>query len=164
MFRENKNAQTKIYYKSDDLVTGQSVVFSVWDVLGNTYLSNAPATAEISNLGIYYIDFTTPDIDTYLLVTASYANSSHPKSLVIAIGFPTDVTVFYADPTKLMAATLPFSIFDMFGVIWISGDLLNFGHGFYGTNVNSLKDGTYFLRVPPEAAKFDIPQSFENGL
>lgn len=82
----SKSSDIKIYYQADDLATNQEVIFSVWDDTGTDLVSAFDASAEIDDCGIYYLDFATPNYDTYLLVKSGLKNGSHPKSFIIKSG------------------------------------------------------------------------------
>ena len=136
----NKNTVVRVYYKSDDLVSGKSVVFNIWDDTGTQLESNTPADGEIGSKGIYYLDITTPDKDIYLLAKASLEGQASPAPYVLRVGNP-DQKVFYVDPKYRTGIVQPYEIYTLSGSVLQSGNLVESNGGFYYADVSSIASG-----------------------
>jgi hypothetical protein len=95
MQRVQKNNVIKIYYKTDNLLSGQTVVFNIWDENGTPLVINQTAT-EIPGKGVYYIDYTTPNVDNYLLIKGNRSGGIDPRPIVLMNGEPSP-RIFYVD-------------------------------------------------------------------
>jgi hypothetical protein len=136
----SQNTVVRIYYKSDNLASGDNVVFNIWDDTGTQLSSNTPADGEIGNKGIYYLDITTPNKDVYLLAKASLENKSSPAPYVLRVGNP-DQKVFYVDPKYRTGNVQPYEIYTLSGAILQSGNLFESNGGFYYADVSSIESG-----------------------
>ena len=151
------NETFPIYYKTDDLLTGQSVVYDIWGDTGIIYANNTPATSEIGTHGVYYLDFTSPAVNTYLLVKVGLANGTYQRSLIIQCGDPVVSKLFYVDERFRSGMSISYEIYDLIGTIVQSGTMIDSSNGFYSIGVGALGNGTYFLKVDPYTCKFLIP-------
>ncbi len=157
MNKININETFPIYYKTDDLLTNQSVIYDVWGDTGIAYTSNTPATGEIGIHGVYYLDFTSPAVNTYLLCKVGLANKTFQRSIIIQCGDPVVPKVFYVDERFRPGLSISYEIYDLIGGIVQSGDMIDAFNGFYSAGVSGLTNGTYFLKIDPFTCKFSIP-------
>lgn len=136
----SKNTVVRIYYKSDDLVSGKNVIFNIWDDTGTQIETNTVADGEIGDKGIYYLDVITPNKDIYLLAKASLEDQSSPAPYVLRVGNP-DQKVFYVDPKYRTRIIHPYEIYTLSGSILQSGSLFESNGGFYFADVSTLESG-----------------------
>ena len=156
-----KSNLIKIYYKADDLETGLSIVYNIWDDQGNTLATNTPATAEVGTRGIYYLEFTTPSSDVYVFVKAGLSNNTKNVPIILRVGSPVVQKLFFVDPAFVASKVISYQIFDISVIVAASGNLTDENNGFYSTDVSSLSNGTYFFEVIPFISKFNIPLDLE---
>lgn len=157
MFQVQKNNLIKIYYKTHKLQTGLPVVFTIITDNGVILENNTPATTEIGSNGLYYLDFTTPNQDTYLLVKSGLLGGLDEAPIVLRCGDPSEDKLFYVEKTFKTGQSIPYCIFDLSGTILQQGNLTERFFGFYSVNINNLNEGTYFFKVDPDISKFTIP-------
>ena len=119
------NETFPIYYKMDDLLTGQSVVYDIWGDTGIIYANNTPATSEIGTHGVYYLDFTSPAVNTYLLVKVGLANGTYQRSLIIQCGDPVVSKLFYVDERFRSGMSISYEIYDLIGNIVQNGTMID---------------------------------------
>lgn len=161
MNQVQKNNLIKIYYKTHKLQTGLPVVFTIINDNGVFLELNTPANTEIGTNGLYYLNFTTPNYDTYLLVKSGISGNIDEVPLVLRCGNPSENKLFYVEKRFQTGKTIPYNIFNITGTIIKQGNLNEDYLGFYHVNVDDLSNGTYFFRVDPDISKFTIPLSQE---
>jgi hypothetical protein len=143
---ESTNSALRIFYAADDLTTGLSVVFSVWDDSGASLNSNQPALAEVGNEGIYYLDITTPATDKYLLIIGSNSGVN-PKAEIVKIGTP-NAKAFYVHGSFKEGSEIGYEIFDSTDSLISSGILDGITSGFYSTDTQGFSEPWFFEVFP----------------
>ena len=117
------NSNLRLYYKAQDLRSGQDVVFNIWDNEG-VQLHSVAADGEIGSRGIYYLDITTPNYNTHILVKGSLSDGSDAGLSVYTVGFPNQ-KLFYTHGALQIRQTIEYTIFDINAEIQDSGLLQN---------------------------------------
>ena len=144
----SKNDSIRIYYKADALSPSVSVVFNIWNDSATQLETNTPATTEISSEGVYYLNFTTPNSDVYLLIKGSLSDDSKATPSVFKVGSPSTEKVFYVDNEFVAGKTIPYVIYDSNPTTLSSGNLTNITNGFYSVDVTALTK-PWFFEVNP---------------
>ena len=144
-----QNSPLRLFYHTDGLETGQSVIFDIWNDSGIQLYDDVAAT-EIGAEGVYYLDITSPASDLYLLVVGSN-NHFYPKAEVIKVGSP-NLKAFYVQGTFKAGLTIPYEIYNESDTVLASGNLTSIVSGFYSANTEGLVT-PWFLEVPPWAMK-----------
>ena len=137
-----------IYYKTNNLATGQTVIFNVWNENGQQLVTNQIGT-EIGSDGVYYIDYT-PTISDYLLIIGSN-NGSLPRPDVVKVGSPTE-KAWYVNNSFSENQTIPYEIYNSSGATIGSGSMINVTNGFYYIDVSGYSD-PWFFEVYPNARR-----------
>jgi hypothetical protein len=138
----------RLFYKTDQLTTGQSVTFNIWNDSGTKLYDEA--ASEISTEGVYYYDLTAPSSDLYLLVIGAN-NGTDPEAQVIKVGNPAE-KAFYVHGTFRTEQTIAYEIYNASATILSSGNLTEVVAGFYVVDVDGLSE-PWFLQIPPWTAK-----------
>jgi len=141
----DKNTVVRIYYKSQNLQSGLSIEYNLWDEDGTALETGTAADGEIGNQGVYFLDFTTPNADLYVFGFAQQTNGLDPAPTVLAVGNPNPTRVFYVDSDYTEGRTIPYEIYDTDGTVYLSGNLTEHNNGFYSADVSSLAQNTTFL-------------------
>jgi hypothetical protein len=141
-----KDTNVRLYYKSNNTASGLDVVFNLWDFDSNPILTNAPAAGEIGTKGLYHINFTTPNTDTYLVGTGEVLGGklSEKKPIVLKVGVP-EQQLFFVDAEYATGRTVPYQIYTIAGAVADSGNLSELVSGFYYTGVDALSEDLTYL-------------------
>jgi hypothetical protein len=139
----NKDANHRIFYKDALLRQNRHVTFTAWNEDGETVFSNESAF-NIFDSGSYYYNFTTPNIDSYLLIIGS--DGSDPQGISLKIGEPSNQLVFYLHSNLTEDLIINYEIYDENSNILDEDIMTNIAGGFYYINVNELAE-PWFLRV-----------------
>lgn len=139
----SKNSTYRTFYKDAYLRSGRSIWFNAWNENGDSIYENQLITAEIPNIGIYYYDFTTPNIDSYVLIIAT--DNQDPQGTVLKIGNPIERT-FYLRGDLAEGVTTTFEIYDQSSNILATGVMESIVSGFYTTVVDGLSK-PWFLQI-----------------
>ncbi len=138
------DADYRVFYKEDALRPGEAIKFSIWNQGGSNLFLNQPATQEIINTGVYYFDFTTPSVDSYLLILST--DGVQPKGTVLQVGTPAIEQSFYLRGDLDNTQTVTYEIYDAASTTLDSGTMSSVVSGFYSVNVGALTK-PWFLRV-----------------
>ena len=139
-----KNADYSVFYKEEALRTSEDIRFSIWNQSGNNLFLNQPATQGIINTGVYYFDFTTPSVDSYLLILCT--DGVQPKGTILQVGTPAIEQSFYLRGDLDDTQTVTYEIYDTASTTLDSGTMSSVVSGFYSVNVSALAK-PWFLRV-----------------
>ena len=136
-----KNTLTSVFYSGNKNATLDEIIFNGWKDDGTQILTDSTADSEIDNTGVFQLDFTTPNEDTYVCVKAgeqlSSGNFKKLAATVIKVGSPSQ-KLFYHDKKFQTGLTVPYEIFDEVGTILDSGTLTEKDGGFYFVDVSTL--------------------------
>lgn len=153
------NTSLRLYYKANNLQSGQDVVFNIWDSDGTALHVNTPADGEIGSRGIYYLDITTPNSEVYLLVKGSLSSGSNPGVSIYSVGQPLQ-KLFYVHGSFSTGQVLPYRIFDINADEESSGDLTEVAGGFYYADASTITNNLdLFFRVGDIAYQFELTDS-----
>jgi hypothetical protein len=139
----SKNINQRIFYKDAYLRSGRTILYSAWRETGEQVYINQPADNEIPNSGMYYYDFTTPNIDCYVLIIAT--DGQDAQGSVLKVGSPQNFA-FYLRGDLAENLTINFEIYDQSSNVLSSGTMENVSSGFYKTSVQGLAE-PWFLEV-----------------
>jgi len=150
-----KNDTIRIIYKSDRLVSGLDVRFTLLKLDGTVVANDVSADSEITARGVYYYDFTTPNEDTYVVGTGYIANSATntTEPIVFKIGNANPQTLFHFGQSDSAPA---YRIYDLNGDTIVSDTLTSVaGTDFWYTTYTPAlgilalqSDPTLFFEVP----------------
>lgn len=135
----------RLFYKANQVASGQNVLFNIWDDSGNLLVSSAVGT-EIGTEGVYYYEYTTPATDLYLLILASNAGNS-PKPDILKVGTPSE-KVFYVQGGFKSGREIGYDIYGDDGVTQQTGLLTDIVAGFYSANATGLTEPWFFQVYP----------------
>ena len=155
----NLNSPLRVYYKTRNLTSGQDVVFSIWTSGGLPIVENVAADGEIGDRGVYYLDITTPDENTYLLVKGSLASGEDVATSVYAVGSPSR-KAFYVDPRYQTGKSIRYTIFDINAAKEVHNKpLTDVAGGFYYADINEIdSQEDLFFKVGHYITQFDLRQ------
>ena len=139
------DSNLRLFYKTNNLESGQNVIFNIWDQNGSIIKSNESAT-EIGTEGVYYYDFVTPILDCYLLIVGSN-NGNFKEPEIIKSGNPSEKS-FYVQGSLRSGKIIGYQIYDESNVILASGPLNDIVSGFYSADVTGLSEPWFFEVVP----------------
>jgi hypothetical protein len=159
MNRVQPNNLIKLYYKTNNLASGKTIYFNVWKDDSTQIVTNQTAT-EIGTNGLYYIDFTTPPENTYLMIKSGLSTEKDERPIILANGSVSE-KIFYVDEKFISGKSIPYMIYNIFDIVHQSGTLFDEDNGFYSVDVSALSEGTYFFKVEPFTSKFVIPLDLE---
>jgi|APSaa5957512535_1039671.scaffolds.fasta_scaffold145599_1 hypothetical protein len=143
---ESTNSALRIFYAADNLITGLSVTFNIWNDSGVPLNSNQPALSEVGSEGIYYLDITTPSTDQHLLIIGSNSGVA-PKAEIVKIGSPNS-KAFYVHGSFTENITIGFDIYDSSNSIVSTGVLDEIVSGFYSTDTQGFSEPWFFEVFP----------------
>lgn len=139
-----KNSNQRIFYKDAYLRTNRSVIFSAWNEFGVSLFLNANYLNQISNYGVYYYDFVTPNTDSYVISLGT--DGEDPQGLILKVGNPLDDLAFYLRGDLAENISTTYEIFNEASSVISSGTMENVASGFYKVNVTGLVK-PWFLEV-----------------
>jgi len=142
----NQSDTVRFFYKTDNLASGQNVIFNIWDGTGGVIVSNALPDAEVGTEGVYYIDVVAPDANTYLLTIASNDGLS-PESQVVKVGNPS-LKAWYVQGAFEGGRQIAYEIYDSTDTVLSSGFLTNVVSGFYYAETQGLAEPHFFEVYP----------------
>jgi hypothetical protein len=140
----SKNAPQRVFYKDAYLRTNRTVRFSAWSEFGSSLFLDVNYSVQIPNSGVYYYDFTTPNINGYVLIIAT--DGSDPQGSILRVGSPSEELAFYLRGDLAENITTNYEIFDINSAVIASGTMENVSSGFYKVNVDGLIK-PWFLEV-----------------
>jgi hypothetical protein len=139
------NSTFNIYYKTNNLASGETILFNVWNESGQQLITDQIGT-EIGTDGVYYITFSAPSVSTYLLIVGSN-NGSYPKPDVVKVGGP-DEKAWYVNQSFKNDQVIPYEIYDSTGATIGSGVMTDVVGGFYYADTSSYSDPWFFEAYP----------------
>ena len=131
---KEKNSNCRIFYKDARLRSGRNIVFNIWDDNGSIFLSNQSGV-QIDNSGVYYCDFVSPNVDSYLLATGT--DFQDPQGMVLKIGNPAE-KFFYLRGDLQENVNVTYEIYDTLAVVLNSGVMNNIVSWFYSVIVEGI--------------------------
>jgi len=145
MRQVNSNEAIKIYYKADDLASGSSVSFNVWDETASQLVAGRSGS-EIGTDGVYYMEQTSPSSAGYMLIIGT--DGTLPKAQVIQVGNPSAKKAFYVHGYFKENQELDYDVYDANGDSIVSGQMTNIIAGFYSADVQGLTPPWFFEAHP----------------
>ena len=138
----------RTFYKHPTLVRGVDVRFSYWNENGLLLGLDLPATVEIPDTGMYYLEIIAPLYDTFLLFEGNtdgvFPVGENSSVEVVKVGNPI-TKAFYWD-AEGAEGDISFEFFDDVGDTIESGNMTNLGNAFYSIPTISIVT-PWFLEV-----------------
>lgn len=139
------NQNIRLFYKVNNLASGQNVLFSIWDDVATPLISSGVGT-EIGTEGVYYFEITTPSYPCYLLILAS-RNGNSIKPEIIKVGSPSE-KVFYVQGGFKSGLSIGYEFYGDDDVTQDSGNLTDIVAGFYSASTSGLTEPWFFQVFP----------------